>query len=141
MKTKTFQVDTASLVYHRMRCGYTQAELADKIDVNKYSVFCWENDKAKIHRDNLEKLCFVLGVFADELLSDYAKSIIRDHKVNIMRQTDEMLRGERDVDIRTSTGLIDKLEGNSNSIHAILDIKPTPAENQREEWLKDDDEV
>lgn len=53
---------------YREIAGLSQAELADLIDVNRNSVYNWENGKRTPDVDSIRKLCFSLHMPVQELL-------------------------------------------------------------------------
>ena len=48
--------------------GDTQQTLADKLNVTKYTVSSWEQEKSEPNHDTLTKICRLYGVASDYLL-------------------------------------------------------------------------
>ena len=65
--------------FYRLRQGYTQSELAEKLNVSFQAISSWENSITIPDVDNLCRLARVLGVSTDDLLrvsNNYGKTII-----------------------------------------------------------------
>ena len=56
----------------REQCGYTQDELAEKLDVSRQTISNWENDKVKLDVSKAAEICRLYGVSMDELFLDEA---------------------------------------------------------------------
>lgn len=57
-----------SVFTYRVRMGWTQAELAEKIGVTQSTVAQWEKGKTLPTGSKLAKVADVLGITVDELL-------------------------------------------------------------------------
>ena len=55
----------------RITLGYSQSELADKLDINRSSYFNWENEKTKPNQSNLKQLAILLDVPETYFESEY----------------------------------------------------------------------
>ena len=53
----------------REKAGLTQEELADRMGVQRNTVWRWENKKATLRTENIQRLSSVLNVDATELVS------------------------------------------------------------------------
>jgi len=69
--------------------GDTQQTLADKLNVTKYTVSSWEQEKSEPNHDTLAKICRLYGVASDYLLglSNIDPAYIR-HKSCALREED-----------------------------------------------------
>ena len=56
-----------SLKAARVNANYTQREVADKIGVNRTSVWKWETGRTRISGDDLIKLCKLYGISVDDI--------------------------------------------------------------------------
>ena len=54
----------------REKAGLTQEALAEKIEVQRNTVWRWENRKANLNAENIQRLSSVLKVDASELIDD-----------------------------------------------------------------------
>lgn len=54
----------------REKAGLTQEELAEKMEVQRNTVWRWENQKANLKSDNVRKLSTILNVDPTELMED-----------------------------------------------------------------------
>ena len=54
----------------RENAGLTQEALADKMNVQRNTVWRWENQKANLKADNVQKLSTILNVEPSELIED-----------------------------------------------------------------------
>ena len=54
----------------REMAGLTQEELAEKMEVQRNTVWRWENQKANLKSDNIRKLASVLNVTPTELMEN-----------------------------------------------------------------------
>lgn len=52
----------------REKAGLTQEELAEKMGVQRNTVWRWENKKANLRADNIQRLSTVLNIDASELM-------------------------------------------------------------------------
>lgn len=52
----------------REKAGLTQEELAERTGVQRNTVWRWENDKAKLKADNIQRLSLVFNVDTSELM-------------------------------------------------------------------------
>lgn len=61
----------------RISAGYTQEELAKKLDVTRATVNKWENGKIKLNTTNLYAICLVTGFDPADILlpSESAKGV------------------------------------------------------------------
>lgn len=55
------------IAYFRNARGMTQAQLADKLDVNQATVSTWEHGKSGPAKKYVPRICAILGVREDEL--------------------------------------------------------------------------
>lgn len=55
------------IAIRRKRFGMTQEDLARKMNVSKSAVAKWETDGGVPDRDNLYKLCEIIGVSVDDM--------------------------------------------------------------------------
>jgi len=65
--------------FYRLRQGYTQADLGEKLNVSFQAISSWENSVTIPDVDNLCRLARVLGVSTDDLLrvsNNYGKTVI-----------------------------------------------------------------
>ena len=62
------------LVQLRKRKGWSQEDLAEKLDVSRQAISRWENGSALPDADNLRQLSHLYGVSADYLLNDEYES-------------------------------------------------------------------
>ena len=139
MPAASFKIDGSALLDLRTEEGWTQKQLAEKIDVKIKQIHMWESEKIGISRKNLNKLCAAFNVFENELLDDYSKSTLRAHKLNIRRKNREIINKEADVSIETSMKVINQL-GEVTSVTAQPELEPTPAEAQCAKWSKDNED-
>ena len=73
MKTHICEIergDTVRIAELRRRAGYTQKELADKLNVDQSAVSLWESGKTKPLRKLHQTIAQVLGCTVDELLKE-----------------------------------------------------------------------
>lgn len=54
----------------REKAGLTQEELAEKMEVQRNTVWRWENQKANLKADNVQKLSVVLNVDPTDLIEN-----------------------------------------------------------------------
>lgn len=54
----------------REKAGLTQEQLAEKMEVQRNTVWRWENQKANLKADNIHKLSTVLHVDTSDLIDD-----------------------------------------------------------------------
>lgn len=59
-----------SLQENRKRCGLTQEQLAQRLDVSRQAVSKWENGTAEPSTANLLALAEVFGITVDQLLHE-----------------------------------------------------------------------
>jgi transcriptional regulator with XRE-family HTH domain len=57
------------ITHYRKLRGWTQTDLAEKLDVKPSHISRWENDKVRPHSDTLQAIARALGVSIDELTS------------------------------------------------------------------------
>ena len=57
-----------NITYFRKKCGYTQDELAEKMELSRQTVSRWENDSSLPDVDTLIKLCDIFGCNMDTLV-------------------------------------------------------------------------
>ena len=62
-----------NLKYYRELAGFTQLQISEKIDISLNQYQKYEHDKNFPHVDKLIKICKILDVPADYLLSDKGK--------------------------------------------------------------------
>lgn len=62
------------LVQLRKRKGWSQEDLAEKLDVSRQAISRWENGSALPDADNLRQLSHLYGVSTDYLLNDEYES-------------------------------------------------------------------
>lgn len=68
-----------NIKFYRLRAGYTQAELGEKLNVSFQAISSWENSVTLPDVDNLCRLARVLAVSVDSLLhvgNDYGKTVM-----------------------------------------------------------------
>ena len=58
------------IIYLRKKCGWSQEELAEKMNVSRQSISKWEGAQSVPDLDKILKLCQVFGVSTDYLLKD-----------------------------------------------------------------------
>ena len=64
------------LKHYREKRGLSQEKLADSIGATREIIKEWESDNAEVSSSSLEKLCEVLDVEMDELLTGYKTPIV-----------------------------------------------------------------
>ncbi len=64
------------LKHYREKRGLSQEKLAEKIGATRELIKEWESDSVKISSDSLDKLCEILDVDMDELLTGYKTPIV-----------------------------------------------------------------
>ena len=84
---------------HRKKAGFTQFELAGKLDIAEMTVRRWENNKSEPRASDIKKLCEVLNVSESELLNGPQKNEIEIRV--ILEETDNWKMGVMDL---TETG-------------------------------------
>ena len=57
------------IIHYRKLKGWTQTDLANKLDVKPSHISRWENDKVRPHSGTLQSIAQALGVSLDELTS------------------------------------------------------------------------
>lgn len=63
-----------SIKGYRKLKGYTQEELAEKVDVTLNTIGLWENGKSFLEYPNLQKLCKALEISEEDLFGFAGKS-------------------------------------------------------------------
>ena len=58
------------IIYLRKKCGWSQEDLAEKMNVSRQSISKWEGAQSVPDLDKILKLCQVFGVSTDYLLKD-----------------------------------------------------------------------
>lgn len=58
------------IIYLRKKCGWSQEELAEKLNVSRQSISKWEGAQSVPDLDKILKLCQVFGVSTDYLLKE-----------------------------------------------------------------------
>ena len=81
----------------RERAGLTQEELAEKMDVQRNTVWRWENQKANLKSDNVRKLANILNVDSTELIEDTANISSNEHTVGRHDEYTNSLKISNDV--------------------------------------------
>jgi transcriptional regulator with XRE-family HTH domain len=54
----------------REKAGLTQEELAERMGVQRNTVWRWENQKANLRADNIQRLSSALNIDASEIIDD-----------------------------------------------------------------------
>lgn len=62
----------------REKAGLTQEELAERMGVQRNTVWRWENNKANLRAENIQRLSSALNVEATELMPNEIDTVIRD---------------------------------------------------------------
>lgn len=58
------------IIHLRKKCGWSQEELAEKMNVSRQSISKWEGAQSVPDLEKILKLCEVFGVSTDYLLKD-----------------------------------------------------------------------
>mgnify|MGYP002626529110 CR=1 FL=1 len=67
----------------REKAGLTQEELADRVGVQRNTVWRWENGKAKLKADNIQRLSFIFNVEPASLMPNIYEVPSQDNKNKI----------------------------------------------------------
>lgn len=62
-----------NISYYRKKCGYTQDELAEKLELSRQTVSRWENDSSLPDVETLIKMCNLFGCDMDTLVRGNAQ--------------------------------------------------------------------
>ena len=62
----------------REKAGLTQEELAERTGVQRNTVWRWENDKAKLKADNIQRLSLVFNVDTSELMQTISETSLQE---------------------------------------------------------------
>lgn len=65
----------------REKAGLTQEELAEKMGVQRNTVWRWENKKANLRADNIQRLSTVLNIDASEIMTPEEDKTLYDTSV------------------------------------------------------------
>ena len=57
------------IYFYRTKCGFSQLDIAEKLEVSRQSVSKWENNSATPELAKLVKLCELFGITLDELVN------------------------------------------------------------------------
>ena len=71
------------IINERKKNGWSQEELADKINVSKSAIAKWETDAGIPDRDNLQRLAKAIGVSCDDLYRIIGAKNIEDVDLEI----------------------------------------------------------
>ena len=74
----------------REKAGLTQEELAEKMEVQRNTVWRWENQKANLKSDNVRKLSTILNVDPVELMGDVNTSMRQTENINSSKMSNDI---------------------------------------------------
>ena len=74
----------------REKAGLTQEELADRVGVQRNTVWRWENGKAKLKADNIQRLSFIFNVEPASLMPNIYEVPPQDNKVEVQEVSPSM---------------------------------------------------
>ena len=81
------------IIYLRKKCGWSQEELAERMNVSRQSISKWEGAQSVPDLDKILKMCQVFGVSTDYLLKEEILAEL-DHFFVKANKRDEILGQE-----------------------------------------------
>ena len=119
----------------REMAGLTQEELAEKMEVQRNTVWRWENQKANLKSDNIRKLASVLNVTPTELMEntdvtegeDTSESINAQKTLNDVSYWGNFLGNIQMIANRGNLSEISSVENFLNSAIGLLAMRKNQA--------------
>lgn len=110
----------------RKKCGYTQEEFSQMLDVTPQAVSKWENDISCPDIQLLPKIADILGITTDELLTGKSKEAPKPEQAvnidtsNLKININVLKPGQNPVNVSLPLAMVKKFAKIGNGISGIL---------------------
>ena len=91
---------------YRERAGLTQEELAERMNVQRNTVWRWENQKANLKADSVQKLSAILNVAPADLMESCTDTAVKNVYVDANMHTTEKISNRNMATVTLKDGSI-----------------------------------